>query len=741
MADRIAEAEQLYSQGRLTDAQRICEEIVDAEPQSSRASYLLGIIAYKTGDFELAAHRMTEAIRVAPDNPEYLTHAAEVYRRAGDLTRAIDVATKAVNVWPDHPAPQNNLGLALKDAERVSEAEECFRRAIAMNPSYARAQLNLGNVLHGEDRLVEAQACFAAALKLRPDYPEALNSAGQLCKQRGNPTTAVRLLQRAIQLRPGYTKALLNLANAVADLGRLDEAEQILTKLTGANPEYSEAFHDLGALYEKTKRIQDAVTAYGRVLELQPDSPSALAAVENAKRNICDWSGWPESVDRLIEATRKCLAEGKPSPIWPLVSCRFPTTSRDRYQIACNHASRVARHVGTVALVDPAQYRPHPESERIRIGILCHEFRYHVVSHLMFGLFKRFDRTKFEVFAFDYSPDDGSTMRRRIIDDVDHFITVSTGTDRERAERIFAKRIHILLDINSYMPGGRPEIAAHRPAPLQISHMYPATTGAKHIDYFITDPFVSPPGQEQYFTEQLIYLPCCYLPTDSDQSIAEDEPARSECGLPEDGFVFSSFNKSDKIEPNLFDVWMRILTRVPNSVLWLRNDGTAAAKNLRREAKTRGVDPDRLVFAREVPGIPEHLARQRCADLFLDTLTHGAHGTAVDALWAGLPLLTYPGQTFTSRVAASLLTAAGLEELIVDSIAKYEDLAVELASSPERVLELRRRLDDKREQGDLFNTDRYTRNLERALVMIWDRFQDGEEPGPIRVSSDASPIE
>ncbi len=734
MAQRLIEAEQLYRHGRLAAAQRILEEIVAADANVSRAFYLLGLVAYKAGEFPEASRQMAEAVRLEPENPEYLTHAAEVFRRAGEITLAIDVANRAVQQWPDHPAPHNNLGLALKDDDQLAAAESCFRRAISIDPNYARAHLNLGNVLHVADRLVEAQASFALALQLRPDYPEALNSAGQLCKERGKPRTAVQLLQRAITLRPGYAKALLNLANALADLRQMEEAERILTGLTKSKPDYVEAFHDLGALYEKNKRIAEAVGAYQRVLELQPESLSALAALENAKRNICDWSGWPNNLQRLIEGTRECLAEGKPSPIWPLVSCRFPTTSQDRYEIARRHARRVTTHVGPVCLADPAKYRQQDSADRLRIGFLSHEFRYHVVSHLMGGLFKRFDRTKFQVFAFDYSQDDGSAMRKRTMEDADQFITVAAGTDRQRAERIAEHGIHILLDINSYMPGGRPEIAAHRPAPIQVVHMYPATTGAPHIDYFITDPIVSPPGHEQFFTEELIYLDCCYLPTDSDQPIDPVTPTRAECGLPDDAFVFCSFNKSDKIEPHLFDLWMRILSRVPGSVLWLRNDGSTAADNLRHEATNRGLDADRLVFAREVPGLPQHLARQHNADLFLDTLTHGAHGTAVDALWAGLPLLTLAGETFTSRVAASLLTDAGFPELIVDGLEEYEQLAVELANAPERLRTIRRRLEELRERGELFCTDRYTRNLERGLLAAWERFQNGQPPGPIRVT-------
>lgn len=734
MIDRLEESRRLYQQGRFADADPLCRALLAEHPESPRGWYLHALIAFRLGQAELAAERISEAIRLAPQDPEILTHGSELLRRAGRFADAIQAATRATELWAQHPAPYNNLGLAFNDDGQVSQSETCFRKAIAIDPQYVRAHLNLGNVLHGQHRTAEARACFAEALRIRPDYPEALNSAGQLAKELGNPTAAVRLLQRAIQVRPGYPKARLNLANALAELRHYDQAEELLRSLTSADPNYAEAFHDLGALYERQKRVADAVAAYTRFRELQPESAHALAALENAKRNICDWTDWPDSIEELVSATRQLVSEGKPSPLLPLVSCRFPTTSADRLEIAKRHASRYTVGADSIQLADPARCRADFEATgRIKVGFLSHEFRYHVVSHLMMGMYHRFDRDQFEVFAFDYSPDDGSEMRQEVSQRVDHFVDVSSGTDHERAAQIAAAGVHVLLDINSYMPGGRPGIAAHRPAPVQVIHMYPATSGAPHIDYFLTDPVVTPPGQEQFYTEQLIYLPCCYLPTDSDQVIDDATPTRSECGLPEDAFVFCSFNKSDKIEPRVFDIWMRVLSAVPESVLWLRNDGEAAATNLRREATARGIDPERLCFATEVPGIPQHLARQRNGDLFLDTLTHGAHGTAVDALWAGLPLLTCPGDTFTARVAASLLTAVGMEELIVETLEEYEQTAIELAHNPDRARSLRERLEQQRAAGTLLSTDRYTRNVERALAAAWDRFLQGEDPAPIHI--------
>ncbi len=373
-------------------------------------------------------------------------------------------------------------------------------------------------------------------------------------------------------------------------------------------------------------------------------------------------------------------------------------------------------------------------SPRLRVGFLSHEFGHNVVSHLMAGIYGRFNRQRFEIVALDYSQNDNSELRSRVLCDSDRCVELFGLTPGEAARRISAEQVDILFDINSYMSGGRPEIAARRPAPIQISYMYPASMGADWIDYFITDRFATPPGHEQFFTEKLVYLPDVYLPTNCDQPISEQGPSRVACGMPDEGFVFCSFNNPDKIEPELFDVWMRILKRVPVSVLWQRCDNSIIEERLHAEAKARGIAPERLIYARQLPSTADHLARHRHADLFLDTYTHGGHGTAVDALWAGLPLLACPGEVFTSRVSASLLTAAGVPELIASDLHEYEERAVRLAEQPNELNAMREKLLANRRKCTLFDTSRYVRNLERALLEMWRIHRAGESPRSIDVS-------
>ena len=737
MDHAFEQARTLCRAGDLAKAEQLCHRIHQAEPEHAGACHLLAMIAHSRGQVEAAADHIRRAAKLDPANSDYQAHACEIFRRAGLVDEALAAGRAAVRLAPTPPGPQNNLGLALQDSGDLAAAEACFRRVIDVNPQYARAHHNLGIVLRLQNRIEEAAHALADALRLQPDYPQALNTLGVVRKLQHRLDEALECLRRALTLRPEYPSALLNLANALSESGRDDEALNRMRDALRLKPDYHEAFHDLGAMHERSRRRAAAAEAYEEALRLKPDSIEYLAAVENGRRHLCDWRGRPDNVERLLHAVDQKTAKGEASPLWPLASLRFPTSPAQRLAIARQHArgvaaqvakSKVEIHKSQVEEVGPdgnGATGDVGQPARLRVGILSHEFGYNVVGHLTGGLYRRFDRDRFEILALDYSKDDGSDMRRRILGDCDRVIDLHGLTPLDCARRIRTEEVRILLDFNSYMPGGLPQIAALRPAPIQVAHMYPATTGADHIDYYLTDRIATIEGHERYFTEKLVYLPNAYLPTNGDQPIDHKTPTRSECGLPQSGFVYCSFNNSDKIEPQIFDVWMRILKRVEQSVLWQREDEAAAQDNLRREAEARGVDPKRLIFAPKISSTVQHLARHRCADLFLDTLTHGGHGTAADALWAGLPLITCPRETFTSRVAASLLAAAGLGDLIVDSLEAYEELAVALAENADRLEALRKQLKADRTTCATFDTDRYVRNLERAFLAMWHVYASG----------------
>jgi predicted O-linked N-acetylglucosamine transferase (SPINDLY family) len=351
----------------------------------------------------------------------------------------------------------------------------------------------------------------------------------------------------------------------------------------------------------------------------------------------------------------------------------------------------------------------------------------------MAGVYENHDRSRFDIRAVSIGPKDSSLMRRRLEGAFESFLDAGGLSDAEVAAKIRSAEIGILVDLNGFTGNSRTNIFAHRAAPIQVNYLgYPGTMGAGYIDYIIADPTVIPSSEQGDFSEKIAYLPNSYQANDSRRSISETALTREECGLPDSGFVFCCFNNNYKITPDVFDVWMRILIKVQGSVLWLFESNAAAATNLKREAERRGVDAERLVFAKRM-SLPDHLARHRLADLFLDTLPYNAHTTASDALWAGLPVLTQIGETFAGRVAASLLKAVGLPELITHGSKEYERLAIEIATHPETLTAMKKKLAENRLSTPLFDTKLLTRQLEAAYVAMYERYQAGLAPDTIVV--------
>ena len=369
-----------------------------------------------------------------------------------------------------------------------------------------------------------------------------------------------------------------------------------------------------------------------------------------------------------------------------------------------------------------------PESTRvadgkIRVAYLCGEFRDQATSVLMTGVYECHNSQNFEIYALDNGWNDGGRLRPRMQKAFKQMIDISHMTDIDVVKLIRDLKIDILVNLNGYFGEARQSIFAHHASPIQVNYLgFPGTLGAEYMDYLIADPIVIPPASRQFYVEKIAYMPASYQANDSNREIADRQFSRLELGLPEDGFVFCCFNNNYKITPSTFDIWMSILRSVEGSVLWLIEDNLAAGRNLKLEAQKRGVSPDRIIFASRLP-LPEHLARHQVADLFIDTLPYNAHTTASDALWAGLPVLTCKGGTFPGRVAASLLSALNLPELIAQTPQEYEDLAIELANNPEKLKAIKEKLQINRLQEPLFNTQLFTRHLEALYKQMYERYQ------------------
>ena len=577
-----------------------------------------------------------------------------------------------------------NLGIAYSAIGQRDKAIAEYRAAIEINPSLFPLYFNLGTLLCDLGQLDDAIDVWQRATALQAD-PRAFNNFG-ICYHRARRfKEAEECFRNAIKLKPDFVEALTNLGCNLADQGRREEA----------------------------------VAVARAALRFNPGSGAAVSHLFLEQRYLCDWTDFEATETRLRELVRA----GEFVSPFSFISANTPPDE----QLICARtwaAASLSPPPPQAASVTPALRRPG----RIRIGYLSCDFHEHATAYLMAEMPERHDHQRFEIFAYSFSVDDNSATRRRVIAAFDHFIEIGAMPHEAAIRKIREDGIDILVDLKGYTRNARPEIMAGRPAPIQVNYLgYPGTMGADCIDYLIADEFIVPADQQKHFSEKLVYPPHSYQPNDTRRAISARGFVRSLFGLPENGFVFCSFNGNSKITPSFFDVWMRLLKNTPGSVLWLLETGSP--ENLRREAAARGVAPERLVFA---PGLihSEHLERMALADLFLDPLPFNAHTTASDALWAGLPLLTCVGKAFIGRVAGSLLHSAGLPELVTSSLEEYEATALRLAQNPAELRALRDRLAQNRLTSPLFDIARFTRNLETAYQKMWDRWQGDSPPLP-----------
>jgi protein O-GlcNAc transferase len=575
-----------------------------------------------------------------------------------------------------------------------------------------------GNELFELKRLDEALASYDRALALKPDYAEVLSNRGLVLQELKRFDEALASYDHALAIKPDYASAFNNRGNALQELKRLDEALSNYDHALALKPDYAEAHFNRGNVLQRLGRYGEALSSYDRAIALKPDYRYALGGLADCAIKLCNWTQW----DKLCGELCRHVIEQK-SIISPFVLLGYSGDESPQLSCAKNFAQdRIT--VPSQRLCDGATWR----NDKIKVAYLSNDFHRHATSYLMAELFERHDRSRFEVIGVSFGPDDRSEMRARLVAAFDQFIDVRTKSDKDVAWLLCNLRIDIVVDLKGYCRDSRPGIFAFRPAPIQVSYLgFPGTMGVDFIDYIVADAVVLPFDRQPYYTEKIVHLPGCYQVNDRKRAIGARTPTRGEVGLPGEGFVFCCFNSNWKITPAVFDIWMRLLRAIEGSVLWLFCDNVGAEVNLRKEAAARGVDPARLVFAGRLP-IADHLARHRLADLFLDTLPCNAHTTASDALWAGLPVLTCRGGSFAGRVAASLLKAVGLPELVTHSLAEYEALALQLARDSAALASVKTKLAQNRMTCPLFETDQFRRHIEAAYMMMWELWQRGENP-------------
>ena len=736
----------LHRAGRFVEAETLYRRILAIQPDHFDSLHLLGVCYHQRGEHAQALRQIDAALKLNPDSASAHSNHGATLRELKRLDEALACYEKALALKPDHAEALYNRGNALRDLHRFVEAVASYDRALVLSPDHADALYNRARALaklvryeeavasyeqalarksdHAEafnnrgialaelKRFDEALASFSDALALKPDYIDALNNRGNVLREFRRFNEALASFDQALTRKPDYSDAFNNRGIALAELKQFDAAVASFNRAIALKLDYAEAYHNRGNALRDLQQHETALQSYDRAIALKPDFAFLYGMRLHTKMHLCDWRDVDAEFTQLAARIERSQKTSPPFPVLA-VTGSLPL-QRKAAEIWVQEKCLLS-----YALPKLPKY---PKHDKIRVGYYSADYHNHATAYLMAELFERHDRAKFELIAFSYGPDSKDEMRQRLVAAFDQFIDVRAQSDKEVAQLARKLGVDIAVDLKGFTTDGRAGIFAERTAPIQVNYLgYPGTMGAEYIDYLIADKTLIPEESQPHYSEKIVYLPNSYQVNDAKRRISDKAFTRAELGLPSSGFVFCCFNNNYKITPGTFDGWMRILKRVEGSVLWLLEDSATAADNLRKEAVQRAVGAERLVFAKRMP-LPEHLARHRVADLFLDTLPCNAHTTASDALWAGLPVLTCMGEAFASRVAASLLNAIDLPELITHTQEEYEALAVELATNPQRLAQIKQKLAQNRLTTPLFDTPLFTKHIEAAYTAMYERY-------------------
>jgi predicted O-linked N-acetylglucosamine transferase (SPINDLY family) len=707
---QLHQARALHQQGQLTRARAVFEKILKVQATNLDALNALAVIAGQSKDFKRALRLFDQALKLDPHNAALHCNRGLALHELKDLESALASYERAIELKTDYAIAYYNRGNSLKDLGRAQAALASYARAIAINPGISQAYYNRGVLRESLQDWQAALEDYSQAIALKPDYIEAYYNRGVVLQALAQWAAAVESYDKAIVLEPRHAAAYCNRGVALSRLNHSQAALESFDRAIAIRPDFARAFFNRGNTLHDLKQYAASVASFDQARALGSDAVGLDGSRRHAKMQMCSWSDYETETRELIGKIRR--HEPASPPFHVLVT----SASADLQRLAAEAWVRSEHPLNSMPAL--AKY---PQRGKIRVGYFSADFHEHATLHLMAQLFEEHDRSSFDITAFSFGPDTQDAMRSRMKHACPDFYDVRLQSDADIAMLARSLQIDVAVDLKGLTQFSRPGIFACRAAPIQVSYLgYPGTLGAPYMDYLVADRTLIPQGYEHHYCERIIFMPHSYQVNDARRAIAEVVYSRRELGLPESGFVFCCFNNNFKITPDMFDVWMRILRRVEGSVLWLYADNGSAAENLRQEAARRGVQAARLIFASFMPS-PAHLARHRAADLFLDTLPYNAHTTASDALWAGLPVLTCAGEAFASRVAASLLTALRMPELITSSLEDYEAMAVALANDPERLAAVKDKLARHRLSTPLFDAPLFARHLEAGYREAYAR--------------------
>lgn len=668
----------------------------------------------RKGNFDAGKQVYLSIFREYPQNSRVIANLGALELQAGNYSIAIEYLRSSLLIDDEKFPVHYNLGRCYQSLNCYSEAIDCYKKTIRLNESFTEAHNALGIAYKGLKNFELALKSFNRAIAINSKFSDAFNNRGVIYKELRKYQSALHDFERALELNPGSVEALNNIGLVLNRLGKFDKAEEVYKAAIAINPDFAVAYKGLGDTYVNEKKYELSIASYSKAIELDPNLDFAQGSLIHSKSNLCEWSGMSESIANLVYK----IVENK-----NIYDPFIPLTVIDSQELHYKNARNYAKRIFSNPLDMSQTY--HSRRGKIRVGYFSPDFKEHPVAYLTTELFEKHDRSKFEIIAFSFVSSEISP-NSRLRKAFDKFIQVDEKSDQEIVNLAREMQIDIAIDLAGYTNGSRPDIFELRAAPIQINFLgYPSTMGADFIDYLVADRNLIAPDEEAMYSEEIIYMPDCFMPHDSSIDFSKKQFSRSDFGLPENAFVFCCFNASYKITPEIFKVWMSILKDINHSVLWLSDMNKIAKTNLKCQCGDLNIDPDRLIFAPRMAKIEEHLSRISLADLFLDTFPYNAHTTANDALRAGLPLLTLRGDSFASRVGSSLLNSLGLEDLITKSLDDYAFRAKEIANNSDYLLSIRSRLSYSLKTSRVFNMAVYVNDFERVLRNVYDLSKDG----------------
>ena len=704
-----------HKEGKLEDAERLYRAILKVDPQHPDANHNLGVLIVSRNDVDASLPLFKTALEADPKVEQFWFSYIDALIKLDKLDDARTLFNQATEKGIKVDAFEN-----LKQKLERAQPGKANTPKI-QNPPKEELQPLIDLYTNGyHNKALEAAE---ELLQVFPHSEMLYNLKGAIYNNLGYAASsgssyfdrAIRSYKKAIKIKPNFAEAHNNLGAALYGKGDIDSAIDHYNQALEIKPDFGKAHSNIATVYNDRGYLVEAIESYQNAIDFSPSLTEAHSQLIHLIGSTGNWGAIEKKIDLI-----KSLGLSGDSVI-PF--CMLPLDDAPSRQN--KRAELYAQQRFTNNPLPPI-LRPNKPPSRLRIGYFSADFYDHTVTHLICRMLELHDTEKFEIYAYSFSSKKEDAMRVKVIDAVDSFRDIHDMSDMDAAMLAREDKIDIAVDLTGYTKNCRSGIFAYHAAPIQINYLgYPGTMGADFMDYIIIDQILVPEDSRQYLSEKVIQMPYSYMVTNNTRELSAREITRSEMGLPEDGFVFCVFNNSYKISPREFDIWTRLLLKVEGSVLWMRHSNKWADENLRKEAQKRDIDPARLVFAERVP-LDEHLARHQLADLFLDTFTFNAHSTAVDALWAGLPVLTKLGYSFAARVAGSLLNAVGMEDLITNTEQEYEDLALELASDPDKLNQLRQKLDTNRLTTPLFDTEQFTKYLENGYQQAYQIYSKGD---------------